>query len=222
MFRTFNYSLAFVLCVVSCFLCLSLKSQTQKEIESTRIVLPNGWAITPVVKRLTLGDLPLNIAVSGSKKLLAVTNNGQSTQSIQLIDAINNTITDSIIVHRSWYGLTFSNNDKFLYASGGNDNFIIRFEIKNNKLFPKDTFIIDKPWPVKVSPAGIALDDIKEVLYTVTKENNSLYTIDIKTKKVIKRYDLGTEGYSCILSANKKVLYIKFKNSLIKSLLINI
>ena len=33
-----------------------------------------------------LGDLPLNIAVSNSKNLMAVTNNGQSTQSIQLID----------------------------------------------------------------------------------------------------------------------------------------
>src|SRR5262245_24495793 len=58
-------------------------SQTLKEIESKRVHLPNGWNLTPVGRSLALGDLPLNIAVAASKKYMAVTNNGQSTQSIQ-------------------------------------------------------------------------------------------------------------------------------------------
>ncbi len=53
-----------------------------------RVHLPNGWSLTPLGQSLPLGDLPLNIAVSASKKLIAVTNNGQSTQTIQLIDAV--------------------------------------------------------------------------------------------------------------------------------------
>ena len=43
-----------------------------------QVVLPNGWKLSPAGKSLPLGDLPLNIAVSNSKKMLAVTNNGQS------------------------------------------------------------------------------------------------------------------------------------------------
>jgi len=55
-------------------------SQTIQQIESKRVNLPNGWSLTPVGKSLPLGDLPLNMAVSPSKKLIAVTNNGQSVQ----------------------------------------------------------------------------------------------------------------------------------------------
>ncbi len=62
-------------------------AQSLQDIESHRVSLPNGWKLTPVGKMLPLGDLPLNIAVSPSKKYLAVTNNGQSDQTVQLIDA---------------------------------------------------------------------------------------------------------------------------------------
>ena len=53
------------------------------------IKLPNGWSLTPAGRSFPLGDLPLNIAVSGSGKRMAVTNNGQSVQSIQLIDPVS-------------------------------------------------------------------------------------------------------------------------------------
>src|SRR5438552_3657855 len=92
--------------------------------EAKRVHLPNGWSLTPVGKSLQLGDLPLNIAVSPTKKYIAVTNNGQSVQSIQLIDAVNDKVLNSIEIPKSWYGLKFSADEKYLYASGGNDNWI--------------------------------------------------------------------------------------------------
>jgi len=65
-------------------------AQTFSALDSLRVHLPNGWSLTPAGTALQLGDLPLNIAVSPSKKLLAITNNGQSTQSLQLADAKHN------------------------------------------------------------------------------------------------------------------------------------
>jgi hypothetical protein len=35
-----------------------------------------------------------------------------------------------VIVPKSWYGLIFSADEKMLYASGGNDNWILQYEIK--------------------------------------------------------------------------------------------
>ena len=169
--------------ILICF-TVNLKAQTLKEIESHRVSLPNGWKLTPVGKILKLGDLPLNIALSPSKKLAAITNNGQSDQTIQLVDVEREVILDSIIIGKSWLGLTFSDDGKYLYASGGNDNIIIRYAINNNRLSVYDSIIIGKPWPVKISVAGIALDDAKNRLYVVTKENNSLYVIDTQTKKL--------------------------------------
>jgi DNA-binding beta-propeller fold protein YncE len=153
---------------------ITLQAQTSGDSESPRILLPNGWSLTPAGKTLNLGDLPLNIAISPSKKLAAITNNGQSDQSIQLIDIENDIVTDSVTIGKSWLGLTFSSSGKYLYASGGNDNMILKYSVENNHLSISDTIIIGKPWPEKISIAGLALDDSKNRLYAVTKENNSL------------------------------------------------
>ncbi len=196
------------------FLTLSLAGQdwlfgqTLLEVESGRVTLPNGWKLTPVGKQLPLGDLPLNMALSSSKKYLAVTNNGQSNQCVQLFDALKLQLLDSAVMAKSWLGLAFTSDEKFLYASGGNDNVIIRFSIVNNKLSNADTIRLGKPWPVKISIAGLALDDKRNILYAVTKENNSLYAINTVTKKITGHFPLGGEGYTCLLSPDHKKLFI--------------
>ena len=173
----------------------------------TKVMLPNGWSLTPSGSQVQLGDLPLNIAVTPDLKYAAVTNNGQSTQSIQLIRLSDQKLLDTYVVRKSWLGLVFSDDGKSLYASGGNDNWIMRFVIQDEKLVCRDTFKLGKPWPVKISVAGIAVDEAKNLLYTVTKENNSLYIISTDTKKILSQIPLGGEGYTCILSPDKKHLY---------------
>jgi YVTN family beta-propeller protein len=187
---------------------VDLPAQRLKEIESHAVSLPNGWRLTPVGKLLPLGDLPLNIAVSSSKKLAAITNNGQSDQTIQLVDIDREVILDSIIIGKAWLGLTFSDDDKYLYASGGNDNIIIRYAIRSNHLSVYDSIRIGKAWPEKISIAGMALNDAGKRLYVVTKEDNSLYVVDTQSKKVVSKYPLGGEGYTCLLSPDHKMLYI--------------
>ena len=176
--------------------------------KAAQILLPNGWALSPAGRSLPLGDLPLNIQISPSNKLLAVTNNGQGIQSIQLFNPKTETLLDEKPIEKAWYGLAFSADEKKLYVSGANDNRILIYPIVNQKLGDADTVVLGKKWPNKISPTGIAVDDQAQLLYTVTKENNSLYIIDLKTKKTIQRVDLGAEAYACLLSPDKKTLYI--------------
>ena len=190
------------------FYLFQIQAQTKTQGQKNRITLPNGWSLTPAGKSLPLGDLPLNIAISSTKKLMAVTNNGQSTQSIQLIDPKNDIILDNVEIPKSWYGLKFSNNEKYLYASGGNDNWILKYAIVNNKLVLKDSMTLGAKWPVKISPAGLDIDDAKKTMYVVTKENNSLYVMDLTKRKVRSTLPLGAEAFTCMLSPDKKELYI--------------
>src|ERR1700712_2926127 len=164
------------------FLCLSCFSFAQKDIVAKRVLLPNGWSLTPVGSSIPLGDLPLNLIVSPSKKYLAVTNNGQSVQSIQLIDAVHDHLLSEIIIPKSWLGLAFSADEKYLYASGGNDNLIVKYSISNNKLTESERIKLGEPWPVKISPAGLQVDDQTNTLFVVTKEDNRLYIVDLGTK----------------------------------------
>lgn len=188
--------------------CICFFTPTLLLSQSKKIMLPNSWTLQPAGRSMPLGDLPLNIAVSNSKKLIAVTNNGQSVQSIQLIDPATEKILDNIVVAKCWYGLKFSTDEKFLYASGGNDNWILKYGIENNKLISKDTIILGKKGYPNISPAGIEINDALKTMYVVTKENNSLYTIDLTTKKIVQVLKLEEAGYSCLLSKNKKELYI--------------
>ncbi|HEX9513680.1 MAG TPA: beta-propeller fold lactonase family protein [Puia sp.] len=178
----------------------------------SKVLLSNGWSLTPAGHSLPLGDLPLNIAVSPSKRWLAVTNNGQSTQTLQLIDAVNEKIVDSVVIPKSWLGLKFSADGQFLYASGGNDNCILKYAVNYRTalraLVLTDSISLGKKWPEKISPAGLDIDDKRQLLYVVTKENNSLYVVSLANKSVIQRLDLGGEGYTCRLSPDKKELYI--------------
>ena len=199
-----KYSLLFISFGVSFFTA----AQSLQQLESSRVMLPNGWGLTPVGKSLPLGDLPLNIAVSPSRKLMAVTNNGQSVQSIQLIDARKEKVLDAAVIPKSWYGLKFSADNKYLYASGGNDNRILKYKVQKNKLVLIDSILLGKKWPERISPAGIDIDDARNLLYVVTKENNSLYIVDLAKKEIKKKIPIGGEGYSCLLSPDKKILYI--------------
>jgi YVTN family beta-propeller protein len=192
------------------FLLLSsgVFAQTLEQLNAKRITLPNGWNLTPVGKSLPLGDLPLNMVISQSGKYMAVTNNGQSTQTIQLFDAKKEKQLDQVVIAKSWYGLKFSSDEKKLYASGGNDNRILLYSIVANKLILTDSFPLAEKGKAVVSPAGIDVDETLQILYTVTKENKSLYLVDLKTKSILQKIQLPSEAYSCILSPDKSVLYI--------------
>ena len=166
-----------------------LNAQDLGSLEKNRIKLPNGWSLTPAGKSLSLGDLPLNIAISRSHRYAAVTNNGQSTQTIQLLDAKNDKELDNVVIGKAWGGLVFSDDEQSLYASGGDNNWIVRYVINNNKLVAKDTLKLGAAWAkqknaVSISPTGLALDDKKGILYVVTKQDNSLYLINLKTKNI--------------------------------------
>ena len=189
---------------------LAAHAQLPGKIEQTQqVLLPNGWKLSPAGRHLQLGDLPLNMQLSTSGKLLAVINNGQSTQSVQLIDPVNEKLLDEKVLAKSWYGLAFTRDEKKLYVSGGNDNLILAFNIDHNKIGAADTIKLGQPWPKnKICTTGIAVNKSNTILYTVTKEDSALYIINPQTHQILSKTKLAAEAYSCILSPDEKLVYI--------------
>ncbi|HUX85189.1 MAG TPA: bifunctional YncE family protein/alkaline phosphatase family protein [Chitinophagaceae bacterium] len=185
------------------------QSQLEKTLNSRRVMLPNGWSLSPAGTFIPLKeDLPLNMAVSPSGKYVAVTNNGFGKQSITLIDVAHRQILDDHEVGKSWLGIQFSGDGKSLYASGGNDNLIIHYRIIGGKLENRDSIVLGAPWPVKISPTGLALDEPRHRIYVVTKEDSALYIADLDSRKVLSVVKLPAEAYTCVLSPDGKQLYI--------------
>jgi YVTN family beta-propeller protein len=205
-----NFHKFFLILLTQAVVLAGVNAQTPtNNSKAANVLLPNGWSLSPVGRSLQLGDLPLNIAVSHSKRLIAVTNNGQSDQSIQLIDPVREIILDEVKIPKSWYGLAFSDDDKELYASGGNDNVIVVYHITNKKLKHGYKLTLGKAYPTAtILPAGIDVDNKARRLYTVTKGDNALYIFDLKSRNLLKRIALQDEAYACLLSPDRSKLYI--------------
>lgn len=191
-------------------ICFKTYAQLPGKISQTgQVLLPNGWKLSPAGRQLPLGDLPLNIQISKSGKLLAVTNNGQSTQSVQLFDPQNEKLFDEKDLKKSWYGLAFSNDEKNLYVSGGYDNWILDFHLQNNKFGNADTIKLGKPWPKgNICPTGLVANKNNSRLYAISKGDSSLYVIDLPSHKIIKRVQLPGIAYGCVMTPDEKTLYI--------------
>lgn len=179
-----------------------------KQENTTTILLPTGWSLSPAGASLPLGDLPMNMALSPNKKWMAVTNNGQGKHSLQLIDVSHNQVLHSMEIPVGWLGLAFASDNQTLYVSGGNSNNILRYRIKNQQLALLDSLSLGKAWPNRISPTGLCLDDQRNLLYVVTKENHSLYVVDTRTKAILHRDSIGRELYTCTLSPNRTRLYL--------------
>jgi DNA-binding beta-propeller fold protein YncE len=198
--------------LVFLFLGLTFGSMAQSDLKSQltakRVTLPNGWKLSPHGSSVALGDLPLNVVVSPDQRYLLVTNNGQSVQSLQLIDAATNQVLDSQKLPKSWYGLKVAGDSKTIFVSGGNDNCIRVFHIAAGKLVEQEKIALTTDLKATISPAGIEYDDATGMLYVVTKENNSLYVVDAAKKGVLSVHTLPAEAFTCLLDKKKDLLYI--------------
>jgi len=212
--KTKLFSIAGLLFAISfIFSCVEKKTNPKelellvKQLDENRVMLPNGWSLSPAGSSLPLGDFPMNLVVSPKGKYMAVTNNGQGKQTITLVDPVSEKVLDEAEIKKSWYGLVFNKEENRLYASGGNDNMIVVYSINNSRLEKSDSIVLGKPWPVKISPTGLALDDATGKLFIATKEDSALYVADIVSKQFTK-LNLGHEAYACVLNPDSKRLYV--------------
>jgi YVTN family beta-propeller protein len=186
------------------------RSAAQTPPASPRVQLPNGWSLTPAGASLPLSsDLPLNIALAPDGVHAAITNNGNGRECIDLIDLAKQKIVATATTRRSWLGLQFAKKSPFLYASGGNDNCILRFRLTGDTLIIKDSFRLGRPWPAaNISPTGLALDENHQRLYVVTKEDEALYVFDTRTTNLVSKTPLHSEAYTCLFNPAAGELYI--------------
>ena len=173
-----------------------------------RVQLPNGWSLTPTGRSLPLGDFPLNMALSPNQKRLAVTNNGQSKQTIQLFDVAGERLLSEIVIPKSWVGIRFSPDGKKVFASGGNDNRVMVYNVSGDKLTAVDSIVLGKAWPNRISVAGIELSRDGNTLYAVSKDDSALYVCNVQSKQITQRIQLPHEAYTCLLSPSGNELYI--------------
>src|SRR5512140_1822771 len=136
-----------------------------------RVLLPNGWMLSPAGTSLQVGELPLNMALSSDEKYLVVTNNGTARQELSLIDLAQWKVVQTVPLNRSWLGLKFLKNESAFVVSGGNDNKILKYSLANGRMSLADSIIVGEPWPTaKIWLAGLDVDESAGMLYVASRE----------------------------------------------------
>jgi DNA-binding beta-propeller fold protein YncE len=85
-------------------------------------VTPIGWTVAPVGKQLTLGDRPYGLAISPNGRFVLASNDGQSTQSLQVIDTAGGNVTQTIPYTGNEalsFGIAFAPNGSKVFVSAG-------------------------------------------------------------------------------------------------------
>jgi YVTN family beta-propeller protein len=85
------------------------------------VQLPNQWALRPVGRHLEVGDLPVNVALHPTGEFAAVLCAGFGTHEILIVDLNpeRTRVLSRVQVDQAFYGLTWSNDGRQIFASGG-------------------------------------------------------------------------------------------------------
>ena len=174
-----------------------------------KILLSNGWKLSPAGEQIAVGDLPLNMVISPDGKYAVLTNNGAGRQSVQVLDIAKNQVVQTVPLSKAWLGIAFYNKGRKLAVSGGNDSKVFLYDFNSGNLQLSDSIVLGESWPKsKLWLGGITVDDNNAVLYVTAKEIDALYAIDLSSKKVMKKVSLPSKPYTCLVSSKNPYVYV--------------
>ena len=172
-------------------------------------LLPNGWKLTPAGTQVPIGELPLNMVVTQDEQYAITSNSGDGQNSLSVVDLKTQQEIQRLVVHNTWYGLTFGKNNKTLYVSGGNDNKILIYHFKDGHLSPESSIKVGEKFPKgKISLTGLAFWKKKNRLLAVSQKNNTLYVIDLKKKSVAQTVPMAGKCYDVVINRAQTRAYV--------------
>ncbi len=201
--------------VVACTLTLVASCSSTRDVRlpgrmhDGRVLLPNGWTLSPAGRQIDIGDLPLNIVTSPDERYALVTNNGQGVQTVAVVDIAEWKVVQTIPVAKSWLGIRFYDQGRNFAVSGGNDNRVLLFAFDHGSAQLTDSIIIGEQWPrEEIWIGGLDVDDASHTMYVTSRQNDRLYVVDIPSRSVTHELQLPSKPYTCLLSKARPRLYV--------------
>jgi DNA-binding beta-propeller fold protein YncE len=193
------------------------------------VLLPNGWSLKPAGRQTKLGDLPVQIAVHPSEPILAILHAGYGEHEIVTVDGSSGKIIGRVSVPTSFAGLLWSSDGKRLFAGGGFDDRIYRFDHADGLLSKKATFEYpdrkeflaqanpeegEKAKKLQRVPAGLAITRDGKTLYVAAAFGHSVGRFDAESGAFRGELALEPESYpyGLALDESRKQLYISLWN----------
>ena len=166
------------------------------------VLLPNGWSLRPAGRQTPLGDLPVILALHPSAPIVAVLHAGYGEHEVVTVSTESGNVIGRVTLHQSFSGLVWSRDGKRLYAGGGLDDLIHRFDhaggLLSNpvKLAFSEPLPGDKPGaPSPRLAAGLALAEDGGTLWVANAFSHTVARFDTAERKQKGEISLGALSY---------------------------
>jgi YVTN family beta-propeller protein len=176
---------------------------------AARIQLPTGASLDPARPSFGVGNMPLAIAAApGPVGRFVLLLSGWREQGLQVIDTGQGKVLQTLPQPGAFLGLAFSPDGKTLYASGGDDDAVWRYDWKDGAATFRDRLELaakEKDKSGTRFPAGLAVSPDGSRLYVAENLAGSLAVLDAQDGRVLQRLPVGHFPYGVAVAADGTV-----------------
>jgi DNA-binding beta-propeller fold protein YncE len=185
--------------------------------------LPTGKWLDPEGAQIDVGNFPLAVALSPDGRHAALLLSGWREQGLQVVDRASRSVSQTLPQPAAFLGLAFAPDGRTLYASGGNQDVIYRYDWRDGRAALRDSLMLappdTTPAPNPVAPgetrqgtrtgqrypAQLALSADGRTLYVAENLGDALAVVDVSSGAVRQRFPTERYPYGVVVSPDGAV-----------------
>jgi len=173
-------------------------------------VTPNNWTLTPAGAQIAVGDRPLGAALSPDGRYLAVSNDGEGTQSLALVDTRARSVVQTIPYRAPealYVGVAWSPDGGRVYASAGGNNLVRTYAVRGGHLAEAAPIAL-APRGTPSYPAGLAITPDGRTLLVAENLAGQIRAVDLATLRPGVAAPTGALPHAVALTRTGEKAYV--------------
>ncbi len=171
--------------------------------------LPTGRWLDPAVPSMDLGgSLPLSAVLHPDGRRLAVLLSGFGRQGIEIVSLPERRVIQTLEQPAAFVGLALTPDGRTLYASGGNQDVVYRYDWDSAGATLRDSLLLGAGGSGMTGmryPAGLGLSPDGRFLYVAENLADSLAVVETATGRVLARYPVERYPYGVAVAGDGTV-----------------